>query len=137
MTGAPEVVVIDRPEHDAAEPVLRDVLGLAPCDRLVVVADPLVALVRVRAHRFRVGLHHRPVVAVLQAGADLVVRQVALFACRIALLTGAVGRRTDVGRVRVVQRVGPAVRRYAQYQLFPVGTRLQVELYAVEASSTL
>jgi hypothetical protein len=47
MAGATEVVVVDRPEHDAAEALFADVDGLVHDGAGVVVAHPLIVLVRV------------------------------------------------------------------------------------------
>ena len=67
----PEVVVVDGPEHDAAQALLGDVVALLPSHVLVVVAYPqAVAVVGVGAHLAGVGELHLPVV-VLDAGANL------------------------------------------------------------------
>ena len=49
MAGAPEVVVVDGPEHDAAEALLADVDGLVGHGVHVVVANPQLVLVGVGA----------------------------------------------------------------------------------------
>ena len=104
VARAPEVVVVDRPEHDAAEALLADVDGLVLHGVDVVVADPEVVLVRVGAGDAGVGPLHGPLL-VLDALADLVVGEVAVLLGALALLAGTVGRGADLVRGGVEQGV--------------------------------
>ena len=74
MAPAPEVVVVDRPKHDPSQVLLVHVPGFQPDDIFVVVAYPLVTLVRVRAHRLWIRLNHFPLVRLRQPLADLPVK---------------------------------------------------------------
>ena len=57
---ASEVVVVDAPEHDAAQSFFERELGLGGCHFFVVVADPLVVAVGERSVPIRVRFAHRP-----------------------------------------------------------------------------
>ena len=84
VARAPEVVVVDGPEHDAAETLLAHVHRLVLHGRQIVVADPLVSLVRVGPHLPGVLPHDVPVILV-DGLADLVIRQVTVLSRAFAL----------------------------------------------------
>ena len=75
--GAPEVVVVQGPEHNPAQTLLRHVERLLHGDVDVVEADPLVALVGVGPHDPREGSLDVPA-PLDDVDADLVVGQVAV-----------------------------------------------------------
>lgn len=150
VAQAPEVVVVNRPEHDAAEILLDHKLRLLPDDVLVVVADPLIAAVRVRTERVGIRLHYRPIgVFLLQTLTDFVIgevaflaRRITLFTCRVVkmfisgcdkllkafllLLTWSIGRRSNLTRVGIEKRVRTPISRNSQHQLAAVGSSLHV-----------
>lgn len=71
MALAAEVVVVDRPKHDAAQLLLIHVAGLQLYYVLVVVAHPLVVLEGVRSHGLGIRLDDLPLVGVRYALTDL------------------------------------------------------------------
>jgi hypothetical protein len=90
-TSPTKVVVIDRPEHDAAEGLLVDKVSLLTNDGLIVETDPKVVLVSIWAHYTGVGGFHLPTILFLHGLTHLVVGQVAILLGTFSSGSGAVG----------------------------------------------
>lgn len=131
MARSAEVIVVDRPEHDSSQPILRHVFSFLTSDFLVVVAYPLVALVSVRSHSVWIGLHNSPLGVIFYGCANFIIRQVALFAGGISLLPRTVRRGTNLGGVRIVKGVRATICGNSQNKLVPICTGIQVKLDAV------
>lgn len=131
MARSTEIIVVDRPEHDTSQTVLRHVFSLLTGDFLVVISHPLVALVRVRSHGVRIWLYNGPLGVFFNGCANFVVRQVTLLAGGITLLSGPVRGGTDLRGVRIVEGVRATIGGDSQNKLFPICSGIQVELDAV------
>jgi len=72
VAGAAEIIVVDGPEHNAAQSLGHHIFGLLAHDSLIIVAHPLIASVGIGTHNIGIRLHHSPLGVVLEGLADLV-----------------------------------------------------------------